>query len=345
MRSFLYVILAGLLASLLMFCGPGCFSSKGAVILESAEKFPRWLDDGKIFTDQTSGIVFIGRNKKSEKTFLLADDIGTVYHLTIKDGAGIRLNSVGFSPAVREFLDELPKKDFEDITFDPYTRKVYLSIEGNRAQFRKHVGVYELVFRDNDPFSSYIESIKKLNVQPDSVFTEKTARNLGFEGIAVDRDYFYFGLEGDNENVLFSGSAYIYIVDKQTLRIKKILNTKAQNIETICGLYAPGNHNLLGVDRNNKNFFCLSFDDSLNIKDAELTAVTTSIPGYPQYDYIAAIESITMDDENNIYMADDPWKAHYVPADFILQKLDLKTQNNFKRFVPILYKYKANVKF
>ena len=72
----------------------------------------------------------------------------------------------------------------------------------------------------------------------------------------------------------------------------------------------------------------------------ELTDIPVNIPGYPDYDYVAALESITMDNERNVYFVDDPWKTFYVPQENILKKLNIATINNFKKFIPIIYKFK-----
>jgi hypothetical protein len=47
-----------------------------------------------------------------------------------------------------------------------------------------------------------------------------------------------------------------------------------------------------------------------------------------------------MDDDDNIYIVDDPWKEVFVPEEEILDQLDNETINNFKEFIPIIFKYK-----
>jgi len=64
------------------------------------------------------------------------------------------------------------------------------------------------------------------------------------------------------------------------------------------------------------------------------------IPGYHNLNYLPSYESITMDDDDNIYIVDDPWKEVFVPKEEILDKLDKQTINNFKQYVPIIFKYK-----
>ena len=47
------------------------------------------------------------------------------------------------------------------------------------------------------------------------------AANVGYEGLAVDENNFYLGLEGIVNNGNFADSTFIFVVDKQSLIIKK----------------------------------------------------------------------------------------------------------------------------
>ena len=85
--------------------------------------------------------------------------------------------------------------------------------------------------------------------------------------------------------------------------------------------------------------FHLEFDNSLNIINSYTKSLKSNIPAYPQYDYVASLESITFDDENNIYLIDDPWTTFFIPSQNILNNLDPNTINNFKEFIPVIYKF------
>lgn len=275
--------------------------------------------------------------------FLLVDDVGSVFHLTLRaDGTLVSLEPVRFIGDASDAFSGFPKKDFEEVTFDPQTKKVYLSVEGNGNSYRNYVGIYELAFEGGNPFSSRITGVKKLDITLEYELLKNTARNLGFEGMAVDNKYLYLGLEGNREDVFLSGGAYIYVVDKKELKILKVIETGGLGIETICGLFAPNDRELIGIDRNSRRMFSLELNDSLNVASARSASIETCIPGYRQYNYTAAIESVTMDDSGNVYMVDDPWKSQYVPADFIMQKLDETTRSNFRRYIPIIYKFRMD---
>ena len=69
-----------------------------------------------------------------------------------------------------------------------------------------------------------------------------------------------------------------------------------------------------------------------------MNTVITNIPGYSEYDYVVSMESITMDDSGNLFLVDDPWRNFFIPPGEILQKLDEKTVQNFKDFIPVIYK-------
>ena len=84
-----------------------------------------------IHSDQTSGITFIKSTSQNKKIFLIADDIGKIYHFKIQNDTIFTFEPVHFSPQVIAYLDTFPKADFEEIVYDKYTGNVYLSIEGN----------------------------------------------------------------------------------------------------------------------------------------------------------------------------------------------------------------------
>lgn len=307
-----------------------------------SENYPTWLKDSVTNSDQTSGITFIGRNGKNEKVFLLCDDIGDLYRFSISKENIFSLQKLVFSEEVNNYLSKFPKFDFEEIVFDKFTNKVYLSIEGNsernKNNYKDFVGIYELIFNNNSPFSDTIKSIKKLNIKPNDLFLKYTNNNFGYEGLAVDENYFYLGLEGFAENNFFADSTIIFIVNKNDLNIIKEISTKEFGIHTICGLYSKENRKLYGVDRNNRKLFYIEFEKDLTVKNYFLKNIPISIPGYPDIDYTAAIESICFDDKNNIYLIDDPWKRFYIPQGETSEKLDSLTMNNFKKYIPIIYK-------
>jgi hypothetical protein len=154
------LIACGLIYLILSFWG--CNDS---VTITLDEAYPRWLRAGDYQTKQTSGICFL-RGDKEGKHFLLADDIGVIHRLTVREDSVFSLKVVAFSEEVTEFLEDFPKKDFEEIVFDKYTGRVFLSIEGNGAKYRDFVGIYELEFYNNDIFSDSVVHITKLKIEP-----------------------------------------------------------------------------------------------------------------------------------------------------------------------------------
>jgi hypothetical protein len=328
--SFLFLILFG--------CG---FSpSKENLSIRKDPAFPRWLKAGDYATSQTSGTFFLGADKDGNKNFLLADDIGKIHHFKIKDDTVFSFSPIYFSENVKAFLDTFPKWDFEEIIYDKYTNSTYLSIEGNNPDPKKYVGIYKIIFQNNNVYSDSIVGIEKLHIKPESLFLKYVANNIGYEGLAIDKNYFYLGLEGFSESGIFADSTFLFMVDKKNLQIIKQINSKPFDIHTICGLYSDKDNSLWGVDRNSKKIFHITFDNSLEIKSFGITEIPTNIPAYPQFDYVAALESITIDNEKNIYLVDDPWKTFYVPAQAVLAKLDSTTVKNFKKFVPTIFKFK-----
>ncbi len=337
-QIFTHIILCCLLVT-------GCSQKQEPVksfTITADENYPRWLKDTITYTDQTSGIAFIGRDDDNAKVFLLADDVGKIHHLKIKDDTLFSLSPVYFSEEVKEFLKPFPKLDFEEIVYDKKEGKIFLSIEGNRPRPEQTVGVFELTFKGNDFFSDSILSIQKLLFTPEETFLKYIGNNIGYEGLAIDDNYFYLGLEGFLSDNLFADSTIIFIAEKKSKKIIKKISTKEFGIHTVCGLFSDENYSIWGIDRNNKTLFHLQFDEKLDVISVFKKQIQTSIPGYPQLDYVAALESLTIDDDNNLYLVDDPWRTYYIPPGEILNQLDEKTINNFKKFIPIIYLYRLD---
>lgn len=323
------------------FIVSGCkiiFNSGDDFKLKYAEGFPKWLADGKLSADQTSGLTFIRSEKNGSKLFLIADDIGFIRKLTVSKKGDLSLRNISFSKEAQKYLDALPKKDFEEITFDRKEEEFYLSIEGNYEEYLKYAGIYKFKF-EKGISSGVISTIEKLNIKPDSIFKKYLRSNIGYEGLAADDDYLYLGLEGIFANKYFSKGSVIFIVDKRKLTIVKEIRTKEFGIYTISGLCAQENRKIWGVDRNGQKIFFIQFDEDLNPVLVKKSRVPIRIPGYPEREYSSALESITIDDENNLYLVDDPYYKNYAPSKKIMEKLDEETRSNFKKLVPIIHKF------
>jgi hypothetical protein len=303
------------------------------------EDFPLWLKTEQSRSYQTSGIAFI-KSECDKKYFLLADDIGFLHLLTLKSDSIYSIDGISFTNYTDTYLAPFPKKDFEEIVYDERTCNVYLSVEGNGKEFNDFVGIYKLIFKDNDVLSKQVISIEKMNFKPSDLFYKYTNWNIGYEGFALDDNYFYLGLEGFVNNRQFADSALIFVVNKSHLNIIKTISTKSLGIHTICGLFSDEDYSLWGIDRNNRTIFHILFDTEFNIKSFSKFDGITLIPGYHNLNYLPSYESITMDDDDNIYIVDDPWKEVYVPKEEVLDKLDRQTINNFKEYVPIIFRYK-----
>ncbi len=309
------------------------------IYLQPDENFPRWLKTNQSRTSQTSGIAFI-KSECDRKYFLLADDIGFINLLTIQNDSVFSIEEILFSENVHNYFLKFPKQDFEEITYDKSSNMVYLSVEGNGENFNEYVGIYRLIFQDNDIFSRKVISIEKLIYTPVNVFYKYTSWNIGFEGFALDNNYFYLGLEGFQNNFQFADSALILIANKSDLNIIKEISTKSLGVHTICGLFSDEDYSLWGVDRNSRIIFHILFDEDFKIKSFSKFDGTMVIPGYNNLSYLPSYEGITFDDDHNIYITDDPWKEAFIPNQNILDMLDYQTINNFKQYIPIMFKYK-----
>jgi hypothetical protein len=304
------------------------------------EKFPLWLKTDQSSTNQTSGIAFI-KSEYDKKYFLLADDIGFINLLTIKSDSIFSIENILFTESAELYFSNFPKKDFEEITYDKNSGDVYLSVEGNGENFNDYVGIFKLIFKDNDVLSKQIISVEKMIYIPADVFYKYTSWNIGYEGFALDDNYFYLGLEGFLNNYQFADSALIFIAHKSDLSIIKKISTKNFGVHTICGLFSDEDYSLWGIDRNNRTIFHILFDENFDIEKFSKYDCSTTIPGYHNLNYLPSFEGITLDDEGNLYIVDDPWKEVFVPQQHILDQLDNETINNFKQYIPIIFKYKV----
>ena len=86
----------------------------------------------------------------------------------------------------------------------------------------------------------------------------------------------------------------------------------------------------------------LELSEDLEIIDTTSWKLEPTIPGYPEINYIGSIESITIDNDGNIYLVDDPWRKFFIPPDDIIVKLDSQTISNFTNYIPVIFRYKLN---
>lgn len=315
----------------------GLMLNKSDIKVIKDEAFPKWLVSSSDTSKQTSGNIFIG-GLENKKHFIIVDDIGKIHRLILDDENNLVIEQIELSVKIEEYFKNFPKKDFEEISLDKNTGEVYLSIEGQNPEPAKYSGIYKLIFENNDIYRNKIVDFEKINFEPKADFDKYLTDNIAYEGLAVDNKYFYLGLEGFSENNIFADSTIILIADKVTKKIVKEINTKEFGISTICGLHKDGD-NLYVIDRNNKTLFKLVFDD-LSVKQFSSTKLKTMIPGFPNYDYVVSFESVTMDDDGNLYLIDDPWIRYYVPGLDIQKNLDKTTINNFKKYIPAIFRYK-----
>ena len=304
------------------------------------DNFPIWLKDKTKHTEQTSGITFIG-SKNDTKYFLLCDDIGKIHRMKIKNDK-LDIETIAFHKSVEKFLGKFEKRDFEEIVYDKFTNQVFISLEGNGINYKNEIGIYKIRFKNNDVFSDEIIEISKINFPEWDLISKYAKQNVGFEGFAISLNRIFLGLEGFQFGQIFLDSTMLYVVDKNSKKLIKEISTKKFGIHTICGLYAVDDFRIYGIDRNQQCFFEIIFDENYNIRKCELTKLDLPIPKKRNLKYVASIESIALDDDKYVYVIDDPWKKYYVPPIEIFKKLEKEDQENFKKFIPLLFKYKLN---
>lgn len=308
--------------------------------IHQAKYYPRWLMNEEYKTSQTSGITFLRENSAGAKEFLLADDIGMIHRLFIKDDTLFSFSEIKFSDDVISYLWDFPKLDFEEIFYDRFTGDVYLTIEGNGLDHLSYHGIYRLKFVDDDFYQDSLLAFEKMDFKPEEKFYSDLLPNIGYEGFTADENYFYLGLENlQTSEGNFSQETLIRIAEKKSLTIVKEISTKNLGISTICGLYSDENFSIWGVDRNHRKVFKLLFDKYFNVVDLSIFEIKTVIPGYNQFEYVASLESITSVSEKYLFLVDDPWYTFFIPPNEILNQLDTNTASNFKNFIPVIHKF------
>ena len=304
------------------------------------QKYPRWLMNDDYHPSQTSGITFLRQLDDETQEFLLADDIGDIHRLFIRDDTIFTFRKIEFGSEAIDYLKDFPKRDFEEILYDRFTGNIYITIEGNKEKHKLYHGIYKLYFKNDDVYQDSVISIEKLNVKPAEQFYSELNLNNGYEGLAVDENYFYIGLEAVlTPERAFSGHTLIRIADKNSLQIVKEISTDTLGIATIGGLYSDKNYSLWGSDRNQRKVFKLKLDEYLNVVEINLLGISAVIPNHQPVEYTTSLESITVTPDHNLFMVDDPWYDKFIPSGEILNKLDKKTVDNFENFIPIIYKY------
>ncbi len=332
-----YRIILILLSAFIFFsCQPKSTDLK----ITPAKNYPRWLMNDKYHTNQTSGITFLSKSNDGIMQFLLADDIGKIHRLFIKEDTLFSFSELKFSTQVMDYLADFPKLDFEEIFYDKFSGDIYITIEGNGEKYLAYHGIYRLMFKDNDIYQDSILGFEKLEFKPAEMFYKDLKPNIGYEGFTADKNYFYLGLENEQTSEgNFSGNTVIRIADKKSLTLVKEVSTDSIGIATICGLYSDKNLSLWGIDRNNKKVFKLNFDEYFNIAEINFFEIKTIIPRYNKFEYVGSLESITIASDKFLFMVDDPWPKYFIPPDEILNQTDEVTKENFKKLIPVIYKF------
>jgi len=317
--------------------------------IKPIDNYPIWMKDssGKR-TIQTSGLFYVGMNE-GKKIFISCDDIGKINRLSVDENINppnIQITEISFSGQVNTLFQKFKKRDMEDIYYDSINNKILLSIEGHEYSsydpeiYRNKEGIYEITFNKDILTFDTLITIRRMKL-PQNVYAH-TFENISFEGFSATKNYFFLGLEnlqpkGDG----FSDSTILYILNRKTNELKSI-TTGELEISTICGLYSVDDHNIYGIDRNRKNMFYIKFNPDFTVEKSVVKKMDLSVPMHPDMNNIIGIapESITFDNEGNIYVATDPWKDIYKPDIEERKRLSTEELENFYTFIPMMYKFK-----
>jgi hypothetical protein len=317
--------------------------------LQAIDNYPVWLRDiSGNQTNQTSGFSYIGE-KNGIKNFISCDDIGKVNRVEVTESGSapvVKITPIEYSDRVKELFAKFKKTDMEEIMYDRHSDRILLSIEGHEYSsndpmiYRKKEGIYEITFNKDIYTFDTLLTIRRLTL-PEEIYAH-THDNIGFEGFSATDNFFYIGLENFQKvNDQFTDSTYLYVINRKSSECKTI-STRELGITSISGLYAQDDRILFGIDRNMRIMFRIEFDEIHNVVNVDKRLLDLNVPGHKDMSNIAGIapESITMDDAGAFYVAIDPWLLFYKPDLAQKKMLSDEEQFNFKKEVPILYKYK-----
>lgn len=310
--------------------------------LEPEPGWPRWLEARDRHTDQTSGLSFVGRDGSGARVFLLADDVGDLWRLRVFGSAdSFGLSPIAFEGAAVETLARFPKRDFEEISFCPVTRRVVLSIEGNGPKedaadttFREWLGVFELRIAPDPTSAARVTSIDRLALPEWSASTRLATKNVGFEAAVLCGDTLLLGLEGVSSGEgLFADSTLFELYDLAR-GTRREFSTHGLSIMTATGLARAPDGRYFGIDRNGYRLFAFRIErDAI----ADLRSIALSMPGVRGVPYlIPSAEAIAIDDEGFVWVVVDPWK--YEPL--TREGLSPRDLSNYRQKVPLIYKYR-----
>ncbi|HRE39860.1 MAG TPA: hypothetical protein PLG90_00875 [Ignavibacteria bacterium] len=311
--------------------------------------YPVWLFDstGDI-ADQTSGLFFLSSQNKIKK-FLICDDIGAISRIEVdenKNPPDVKIQKIIFSDTVSKFFKTFVKVDFEEVIYDYKTDRILISSEGNNNdvntpfRYRKDEGIFSFTLNGDVETADSILNVEK--VKADTNLFKFTRHNIAFEGFAESDNFYFLGLENYMAHqFVFSDSTEILVTDKNLNLIKRI-STGGESIVTISGLYAISDKELIGIDRNLRRIFYLKFDNDWKIIENKSVTMNLNVPDYPHISDVVGIapESLTMDNEQNIYVAIDPWKDNFMVDMVDREKLKDRDKKYFLNYTPILYKFK-----
>jgi hypothetical protein len=331
------MVLAGALVAALLGA-----SGSDAPRLAPEPGWPRWLTTAEgTAADQTSGLAFVGRDGAGDRVFLVADDTGDLWRMTLQGrDETIRLYPIPFRGAAEETLARFAKRDLEGIAYCPATARLLLSIEGNvrpgapaGAPFRDALGIFEATL-DAEPLrASRVTRLTRLALPAWDGASRLAAKNRGFEGIAFRGDTLLLGLEGiTTEGEGFADSTVFELFDLRAGTWSEH-GTGRSGIETITGLDVSPEGVVYGVDRNQLRLFTARFGP----RGASIRSAGLSMPGVRGVPYrLPSPESIAVDDAGFVWIAVDPWV--YEPA--TLDGLMPRDVARYKKKVPMLYKFR-----
>lgn len=323
--------------------------------------WPVWIKDfvKQSRSENSSGIMSIGRDDRRRSCFFIADDVGMIYYCAVARSADsgkpiLSLERVRFGRSLVEALDHHQHWDFEALAIDrayhppsagvPDTVHAYLSIEGHGVGLGDETSVLRVRFvRIEDESAPEAEAWRIEHVEeaiPGARFWEgSTHPDRGLKGLAAGERYLHLGLESiDPRGALNVHGTVLFSFDREA-NLVTTQSTLAWGVKSICGAEAISDSVTILLDRNRQTINILKWDQQRPGWISEVHRFPLSLPGPDGHRYaIPSLEGITVDEFGDIWCVMDPWHGHHR----LLDAAPESTQVYMAAEIPMLYRFRGH---
>jgi hypothetical protein len=309
--------------------------------LVAAPGWPVWLKDygTRERTNDTSGIVYAGRDAQGRLCFFLADEIGFLYLCRVwetTDGraARLELERVIVDRSLSDALRDHDQWDFEDLSLEwpagqpgavgalADSVTALLSIEGRGLRYREQTDVLRVrLVRELRPNATGTATattepswrVRALGewVQGARFWDAQAGIDRGIAGIGTATHYTFLGLASLVERgELNTRGTMLYVYDRGSGRVGQVV-TRGLDISSVGGMVALSDTVLVLLDRDRQSLNVIRWDPLVPGRVTACDRFPMELLGPGGFRYaIPSIEGLAIDDRGDLWCVTDPWQAH-----------------------------------